>query len=89
MTDNIEETVPDQPVPRGTPMYQISQTDLEDLERIIPQWCWRYMMKNLDSPEGRTQFRRVQQILSDVRWHYGPWTGVEIIPCDGDDGGGE
>lgn len=88
MADDVEETVPESDVPNGTPMFQISQSDLEELERIIPEWCWKFMMKELDSPRGRSQFERVKRILSDVRWHYGPWTGVTIIPAGPDDDSG-
>ncbi len=61
-----EETVPDLPIPRGTKRYHISEDDLSELERIIPQWA-SLMMDRLDTPERRTQFRRVQRILTDDR----------------------
>jgi hypothetical protein len=65
-----------------TRLYQITEEDLGELERTLPQIC-EDLMANLDG-RLRTQFRRCQTILSQVRWRYGPASEVERIPADGD-----
>lgn len=62
-------------------LFQIHEEDLAELERILPDICDRYMQV-LDN-RLRVQFRRLQTILSQVRWNYGPPQQVEIIPADG------
>lgn len=32
----------------------------------------------------RTQVRRLQKIIGDVRWNYGPPSEVESVPAEGD-----
>ena len=60
-------------------LYQIHEDDLADLERILP--------KLMDSPSAnltnadRVAWRRVQRIVTSVRWNYGPYTEREIIPA--------
>jgi hypothetical protein len=63
-------------------LFQIHEDDLAELERTIPQFS-DAMMLNLTS-RLRTQLRRCQTILSNVRWNYGPPTEVESLPA-GDD----
>jgi hypothetical protein len=66
--------------------FQISEADLADLERILPDLCWDMMplFTNRElAPRLRTQLRRVQAILSEVRWGYGPPQQVEAIDAGG------
>lgn len=65
----------------GSRRLQITEEDFAELERTIPQLVDSLMVK-LDN-RARTQLRRVKQILSDVRWNYGPHLDVEVIPADG------
>lgn len=64
-------------------LLQIHEEDLAELERTLPQFQ-QAMMGILDG-RLRTKIRRVQKILSDVRWNYGPPENVERIPCDDSD----
>lgn len=64
-------------------MLQIHEEDLGELERILPQLA-EAVGSMLDTRQ-RVQFRRVQKILSDVRWNYGPHVNVSVIPADGDE----
>ncbi|MCH8343701.1 MAG: hypothetical protein IH983_06910 [Planctomycetes bacterium] len=61
-------------------LFQINEDDLGALEATLPQLA-DALMPVLNN-KLRVQIRRVQQILSDVRWDYGPPTDVEIIPVD-------
>ena len=66
--------------------FQISEDDLSELERIIPDLCGDMMplFTNRElAPRLRTQLRRVQSILSDVRWRYCPPEEVQIIDAGG------
>jgi hypothetical protein len=67
---------------RGTPLHQINDADLGELERVLPQIVDR-LYDRMDN-RLRTQIRTVQRILSDVRWNYGPPHNVHVIPADGD-----
>lgn len=67
--------------PRGSRMFQIHEDDLVDLERTLPQF--HDALHTQLTPTLRTQFRRVQDILSNVRWNYGPHENVKVIPFNG------
>lgn len=60
-------------------IHQIYADDLADLERILPQLS-DAMMPILNN-RLRVQLRRVQKILTDVRWNYGPPDEVEGFPA--------
>jgi hypothetical protein len=61
--------------------FRITEPDLADLERILPQLCDMLDLK-LNDPKVRAKVRRVREIVADVRWDYGPPSSVEIIPLD-------
>lgn len=65
-------------------LYQVNENDLGELERVLPQIAESLItvMSNRD----RVHLRRVQSILSNVRWGYGPPTNVQIIPADDTEG---
>lgn len=58
-------------------LYQIYDCDLSELESILPTLSdsLAIHMNNVQ----RKQFRRVQFILNNVRWNYGPHTDVEVV----------
>ncbi len=60
-------------------LFQINEDDLAVLESILPQFA-DALMPVLTNKE-RVQIRRVQSILSDVRWNYGPPTEIEEVQC--------
>lgn len=70
-------------IPRGNPLHQITGEDLAELERLVPLLIEKAMQVH-DNNESRVQIRRVKSILSNVRWNYGPWGQVTVIPADGD-----
>jgi hypothetical protein len=61
-------------------LFQVYEDDLAELERIVPDFS-SSMMAQL-TPRMRTQLRRCKEILSNIRWNYGPHTEVEVIPAD-------
>lgn len=61
-------------------MLQIHDDDLSDLERTVPEIADR-LTGSMDNAL-RTKLRRVQTILSNVRWGYGPPSHVEKITSD-------
>jgi hypothetical protein len=63
-------------------LYQITEPDLADLEQTLPQLADALTL-SLDNAM-RIKIRRVQAILSRVRWSYGPWTEVGTVPAQGD-----
>lgn len=74
--------------PNRTRMFQIREDDLTDLEAIVPHIGDRLTCQpNLLDAKIKVKLRRAQQILSAVRWNYGPPDQVEIIPADGEGGG--
>lgn len=62
---------------KGMPLYQINQTDLEELERMLPNLT-RRLWPDIDNPT-KVQIRTVKRIVSDVRWGYGPPEQCERI----------
>ncbi len=63
-------------------LFQIKEDDLGALEATLPQLA-DALMPVLNN-RLRVQLRRAQQVLSDVRWNYGPPSEVQIIPPDDD-----
>ncbi len=61
-------------------LFQIKEDDLGALEAVLPQVA-DALMPVLNN-KLRVQIRRVQNILSDVRWDYGP--PAEVISVDED-----
>lgn len=61
-------------------LFQIYEEDLCDLERITSDVCDTLTVQIAESPRLSTQFRRLKQILSDVRWNYGPHERSERLP---------
>jgi len=71
----IEGTNPSAPG-SAMPFFQISRDDLQTLEEIVPELLARlYSGNSVDN----AKIRRVQRILTDVRWRYGPWNEVQRI----------
>lgn len=65
----------------GTRMFHVYETDLAELERLIPSIADVAAFSTDATPRLRTQIRQVKKILSDIRWNYGPPEQVERIPC--------
>lgn len=51
-------------------MFQITQGDLEELERMLPKLTSR-LWPGIDNAT-KVQIRTVKRIIGDVRWNYGP-----------------
>lgn len=63
-------------------LFQINEDDLATLEQVCPEILGR-SYGILDNAL-RVKFRRVQEILMNVRWNYGPPQHVESLPADGE-----
>lgn len=61
-------------------LFQIHEEDLAQLESTLPK-LMDQLFETMDN-RTRTQLRRVQKIISDVRWNYGPPSENEIMPVD-------
>ncbi len=64
-------------------LFQINEDDLSALEHVLPQLA-SDLYRELAGPAApriRKQLRQAQEILSKVRWNYGPPTDVQIIPA--------
>ena len=67
--------------------YQIHEDDLATLEREVPQICdaLTIVMTNEEFRRRHSvKWRAVQEILSNVRWGYGPPQEVGVIPAGED-----
>lgn len=60
-------------------LFQINEPDLAELEHTLPQLL-DAAMPYLDNRQ-RVQWRRVREILANVRWNYGPPGEVTVIPA--------
>lgn len=67
---------------RATRLFQIGEPDLATLEADVPLLCELLWTPDLNNAT-RARMRRVQQILSSIRWGGGPPGEVIIIPADG------
>lgn len=63
-------------------LYRIEEEDLAELERTLPVFA-DALFTQMDS-RLRIKVRRVQKILSDVRWSYGPPSHVERVDTEPD-----
>jgi hypothetical protein len=63
---------------RMSKLFRIEEEDFAELERIMPQ-LGDALMPVLNN-KLRVQLARCKEILSDVRWGYGPAGEVQIIP---------
>lgn len=70
--------------PQNTRLFQIYETDLTALEELLPAILWANPLACNDTAT-RMKFRRVKEIISNVRWNYGPPTEVEEIAADDSD----
>jgi len=61
-------------------LFQINENDLGELEHTLPQLSEALM--TVLNGRLRVQLRRVQNILSSVRWNYGPPDEAVVIPAD-------
>lgn len=68
------------PMPMGNKLFSITNDDLLELERIIPAIVERHMLMCNDT-RTRKQLDKVKQILSNVRWDYGPPLEVHTLPA--------
>lgn len=80
MNEPLEESAPQGGTTR---MFQISESDLADLEALIPR-IMQDFSEMCNRPAVRVKLRRLKEILSNVRWDYGPYSHVEKIPVDDD-----
>lgn len=70
-------------------LFQIKETDLAELEHTLPELLLAmYPMLGGGAETGanrlRLQWNRVKDILTNVRWDYGPPLDVTVIPADGE-----
>lgn len=62
--------------------FQISEDDLAELEHTLPQLqdaLFPELANPLIAPRLRRQLNRVKDILSNIRWGYGPPLEVERV----------
>jgi len=60
-------------------LFQIYEDDLATLEADVPKLIEGLISPNMTNAQ-RVKIRRVKEILSNVRWNYGPPGEVEEIP---------
>ena len=61
-------------------LFQITENDLATLERELPRLL-EISFPHLDNQQ-RSKWRVVREIVSNVRWEYGPPGSVEVIPIE-------
>jgi hypothetical protein len=67
------------------PTYRITEPDLAKLEAALPRLC-EMAGALLNRPEVQVLFGECKEILSNVRWDYGPPTQVIQMPCNPTEG---
>lgn len=61
-----------------TKLFQIYETDLQTLEATLPR-LQDALGEAMNRPDVQVAVQEVKEILSNVRWNYGPYTEVERI----------
>lgn len=61
-------------------MFQVCEADLMELEEVLPKLCESMQIQGqqCDIPT-RTRWRKVKEILSNIRWNYGPFDQAEQV----------
>lgn len=84
MPDDHPNDVPKEPevLGRGSRMFQIYEDDLAELEHTLPELMEAsfHLFAGESKNRFHRQWSRVRDIISNVRWNYGPPDSVEIIP---------
>lgn len=65
-------------------LFQIHEDDLAKLESLLPEIADALYTPAL-SNRLRMKIRAIKEIVSNVRWNYGPPSDVEVIPAGPDD----
>jgi hypothetical protein len=64
-------------------LFQIKEDDLETLEQVLPALLGDpRIMPLMNDAAMRAKFRRLQQVIVNVRWNYGPPSEVEATEGD-------
>lgn len=58
-------------------LFRIEEDDLAELERTLPELSDALFTQM--NGRLRVKIRRIQKILSDVRWSYGPPSNIERV----------
>jgi hypothetical protein len=66
-----------------TKLFHIYETDLQKLEAALPRIMDAAGMA-LNRPDVQVLFDEVKEIISNVRWDYGPPTEIHQIPAGGE-----
>lgn len=62
-------------------LFRIYENDLQTLETVIPK-LQDALGLELNKPEVQVALSECKEILSNVRWDYGPPSEVHVIKCD-------
>lgn len=80
----MSEEIPQEQNHGSTHLFQITEPDLAELERLLPKICDRAIWSGADGrtdPGMRVAIISVQQIVSRIRWDYGPPQEVYRVPA--------
>lgn len=72
-------TADDEPPTGSCKIFQIHGDDMATLEELLPELMW--FRPDLQTARQKVQWRRVQQIIWNVRWNYGPPLECHRIPA--------
>lgn len=61
-------------------LHQINSDDLAALEEMLPVLMMNSALHHQSA--DRMKWRRVREIVANVRWNYGPPEQCGAIPCD-------
>lgn len=65
----------------STKMFRIYEHDLALLERCLPILMDALQPAAFEWPHTQVAMQECKRILSDIRWDYGPYSGMQIIPA--------
>ncbi len=59
-------------------LFQVYESDLQMLEHALPR-LHEALGESVNKPEVQVLLQEVKEIISNVRWNYGPHTDVKRI----------
>jgi hypothetical protein len=63
-------------------LFQVYEDDLQKLEHALPRIA-DHCGEAINRPELQVLFQEIKEIVSNIRWNYGPHTSVQTIPGAG------
>jgi hypothetical protein len=59
-------------------LFQVYENDLQKLEYALPR-LQEALLPRLNDPELQVLFAECKEVISNIRWNYGPPSEVQVV----------